>query len=174
MISLNILDRTGESMTYPRPSFQIMWHNFVTVYGDGSVASVGKKIGGKVQENIDLGAKDPKAGFTNACAIRMSYSLNHSGVNISGGTWKTVSGGDKKQYIYRVLDLIKFLNQTFGKPDKTVKNPKSGDFSGKKGIILFSVHWSDATGHATLWDGKTCSDHCYFDKAAEASLWVLE
>jgi hypothetical protein len=173
-ISLNILDRTGENMAYPRPSFQIMWHHFVTIYGDGSVASVGKKIGGKVQENIDLGVKDPKAGFTNACAIRMSYSLNHSGISISGGTWKTVTGGDKKRYIYRVLDLIKFLNQTIGKPDKTVKNPKANDFAGKKGIILFSVHWSDATGHATLWDGKACSDHCYFDKAAEASLWFLE
>lgn len=100
-----------------------MWHNFIAVYGDGSVPSVGKKIGGKVQENIDLGVKDPKAGFTNACAIRMSYSLNNSGSLIPRGIWKTVSGGDKKQYIYRVSDLSKYLTNTFGKPDTTVKTP---------------------------------------------------
>ena len=149
-------------MASPRPAFQAMWHNFITIYGDGSVPRVGKRIGGKVQENIDLGVKDPKAGFTNACAIRMSYSLNNSGSLIPRGIWKTVSGGDKKQYIYRVSDLLKYLTNTFGKPDKTVKNPKPRDFAGVKGILVFGVQWSDATGHATLWNGSTCSDHCYF------------
>jgi len=160
-------------MAPPRPKFQIMWHHFITVYGDGSVPSVGEKIGGKVQENIELGVKDPKVGFTNACAIRMSYSLNNSGVTIPRGAWKTVSGGDKKQYIYRVSDLIKYLTHTFGKPDKAVRNPKPSDFAGLKGILVFSVQWSDATGHVTLWDGNSCSDHCYFPVAAEASIWLL-
>lgn len=161
-------------MTQPRPMFQIMWSHFVTVYGDGSVPSVGKKIGGKVQDNIELGVKDPKAGFTNACAIRMSYSLNYSGTSIPKGAWKTVSGGDKKHYIYRVADLTKYLAQTFGKPDKTVKNPKPSDFANLKGILVFGVQWSDATGHVTLWNGSTCSDHCYFPVAAEASIWLLK
>ncbi len=161
-------------MASPRPAFQTMWHNFIAVYGDGSVPSVGKKIGGKVQENIDLGVKDPKAGFTNACAIRMSYSLNNSGSLIPRGIWKTVSGGDKKQYIYRVSDLSKYLTNTFGKPDTTVKNPKPSDFAGVKGILVFGVQWSDATGHATLWNGSTCSDHCYFPVASEASIWLLK
>ncbi len=161
-------------MASPRPAFQTMWHNFIAVYGDGSVPSVGKKIGGKVQENIDLGVKDPKAGFTNACAIRMSYSLNNSGSLIPRGIWKTVSGGDKKQYIYRVSDLSKYLTNTFGKPDTTVKSPKPSDFAGVKGILVFGVQWSDATGHATLWNGSTCSDHCYFPVASEASIWLLK
>lgn len=126
-------------MAYPRPSFQLMWQHFSYIYGDGSVPAVGTKIGGKVEENIELGVKDPLAGFTNACGIRMSYSLNHSGMGIPRGSWKTVSGGDKKQYIYRVADLVKYLNSTFGKPDKTVRNPKPGDFSGMKGILVFSV-----------------------------------
>lgn len=133
-----------------------------------------KRIGGKVQENIDLGVKDPKAGFPNACANRMSYSLNNSGITIPMGVWKTVSGGDKRQYIYRVSDLIKYLTQTFGKPDKTVKKPRPSDFAGEKGILLFGVQWSDATGHATLWNGSACSDHCYFPVAAEASIWLLK
>lgn len=161
-------------MVVSRPSFQSMWNHFAIIYGDGTVQSVGKKIGGKVQENIELGVQDPKAGFTNACGIRMSYSLNNSGINIPRGAWKTVSGGDKRQYIYRVADLLKFLNQTFGKPDKTVKNPKPSDFAGMKGILVFGVQWSDATGHVTLWDGNTCSDHCYFPVAVEASIWQLK
>ena len=161
-------------MASPRPKFQAMWHQFASIYGDGTVVSVGNKIGGKVKENIDLGVKDPKAGFTNACAIRMSYALNSSGIAIRQGTWKTVSGGDRMQYIYRVSDLTKFLTHTFGKPDKIVKTPKAGDFAGLKGIVVFGVKWSDATGHATLWDGRICSDHCYFPVAAEASIWLLK
>lgn len=161
-------------MKGPRPSFQIIWIHFAAIYGDGSVVGVGKKIGGKVQENIELGVKDPKAGFTNACAIRMSYSLNNSGSFIPKGPWQTVSGGDKNQYIYRVSDLLKYLNHTFGNPDKTVKNPMPSDFINQKGILVFGVQWSDATGHATLWNGSYCSDHCYFPIAAEASLWILK
>jgi hypothetical protein len=157
-----------------RPLFRPMWHHFSEIYGDGSVPSVGKKIGGKVQTNIELGIKDPKAGFTNACAIRMSYSLNKSGSFVQKGVWKTVSGGDSNQYIYRVSDLLKYLTQVFGKPDKTVRSPKPRDFENMKGILVFGVQWQDATGHATLWNGTTCSDHCYFPVAAEASIWLLK
>ncbi|WP_342358004.1 T6SS effector amidase Tae4 family protein [Lampropedia aestuarii] len=56
----------------------------------------------------------------------------------------------------------------------TVKSPKSSDFSGKKGIIVFRVNqWSDATGHATVWNGTSCADACYFPESSEAFLWVL-
>jgi hypothetical protein len=36
----------------------------------------------KVDFNIRLNASDPRQGFANACAIRMSYCLNHSGIRI--------------------------------------------------------------------------------------------
>lgn len=139
------------------------------------MAGVGKKIGGKVEQNIQVGVDDPTQGFKNACAIRMSYGLNYSGVTVPRGTWQTVSGGDGKQYIYRVSDLLKFLKAEFGEPDKTIKNPKMSDFAGDKGIVVFSVSgWSDASGHATLWDGNMCADHCYFQNATEASIWLLK
>ena len=157
-----------------RPSFAAAWLQFSTIYGDGTVAFVGKKIGGKVGQNIALGTTDPNAGFTNACAIRMSYTLNYSGAPVVGGQWSTVSGADKRQYIYRVRDLLTYFRQAFGKADKTIKNLKPTDFAGLRGILVFSVSgWHDASGHATLWDGRTCSDHCYFPVAAEASLWLL-
>jgi len=69
---------------------------------------------------------------------------------------------------------MRFLEHSFGRPDKVVKSPKSEDFSGTRGIIVFDVNWSDASGHVTLWDGKACSDHCYFPMANEASLWSLK
>jgi hypothetical protein len=96
---------------------------------------------------------------------------------IRSPTWDTVSGSDKKWYIYRVSDLKKFLKFAFPKvPDDILskKNPKPYDFSGQKGILVFDVGWSDATGHATLWDGTSCSDHCHFPVATEASLWILK
>lgn len=35
----------------------------------------------------------------------------------------------------------------------------------KQGIILFEVSgWSNATGHATLFNGRTCYDQCYFNE----------
>jgi Type VI secretion system (T6SS), amidase effector protein 4 len=161
-------------MATPRPKFSSMWANFATIYGDGNITTVGNKIGGKVKENIDLGVKDPKLGFTNACALRMSYCLNKSGLLIPRGEWQTVSGDDKNWYIFRVSDLLKYLTKTFGKPDKTIKKPKPDNFKGEQGILLFTVPWSDATGHATLWDGNVCSDHCYFPVSLEASIWHLE
>jgi hypothetical protein len=105
----------------------------------------------------------------------MSYTLNYSGIPITHGAWASVSGADKRQYIYRVSDMLKFLVSTFGKPDRTLKNPKPADFSKDKGILVFSVPgWSDASGHATLWNGNSCSDHCYFPVATEASIWLLK
>lgn len=156
-----------------RPGFNSMWTQFATIYGDGRLASVGKKIGGKVEYNIELGLKEPTQGFENGCAIRMSYALNRADLPISRGTWKTVSGADGRWYIYKVRDMIAYLRHRFGKPDKTVRNPTPADFKGLKGVLVFDVNFNNATGHATLWDGASCSDHCYFPVALEASLWKL-
>lgn len=149
-----------------RPSFASMFASFQRV--KSSVDDVGKHIGGKVGVNIAGGI------FTNACAIRISYALNNSGAPVSRGVWATSSGGDGKWYLYRVNDLVPYLTQKFGPPDLTVNAPTPQSFAGKQGIIVFKVsQWSDATGHATLWNGNTCSDACYFPESSEAMLWVL-
>ncbi|MBH3003123.1 type VI secretion system amidase effector protein Tae4 [Serratia marcescens] len=156
-----------------RPSFQQAWQRFSEINVD--ITDVGKKIGGNIGLNIELGVNEPLQGFTNACAIRMSYTLNYSGFKVERGAWKTVSGKDKNWYIYRARDIINFLSYKFGKPDKTIKNPTPSDFSKDKGILVFTVPgWNDASGHATLWNGTTCSDHCYFPKSSEASIWLLK
>jgi hypothetical protein len=95
----------------------------------------------------------------------MSYILNHTGLVISRISGQTVSGADERQYFFRVKDLVAFLRQQWGEPDEIVKYPPpgGGPLAGRKGVILFEVSgWSDAQGHATLFDGKVCYDHCYF------------
>lgn len=149
-----------------RPSFGSMYANFQRV--KTSVGEVGSHIGGKVGANIASGI------FTNACAIRISYALNHSGAPVARGVWATSSGQDGKWYLYRVNDLLPYLTQKFGPPDAVVQSPTPASFAGKKGIIVFKVsQWSDATGHATLWNGSSCADSCYFPESSEASLWIL-
>ncbi|MFE8100779.1 type VI secretion system amidase effector protein Tae4 [Brenneria goodwinii] len=138
-------------------------------------SDVGKRIGGNVGLNIKLGEEDSTQGFTNSCAIIMSYALNYSYVKIERGPWKTLSGSDKSWYIFRVKDLIPYLRYKFGAPDKIVKNPVMGDFSNMKGILVLTVDsWNDASGHAALWNGLTCSNHCYFPQATEAAIWLLK
>jgi hypothetical protein len=145
-----------------------------------SVKEIGKIIGGKVQQNIEM----PVGGFENACPIRMGYVLNKTGFPIrKSPRYKMVSGGDGMQYIYRVNDMMDYLKDTFGVPDKHVdEKPETTDFSGLKGIVIVKgFGWGDARGHVTLWDGAKCSDSCHLMHdpgngafvPKEASIWVL-
>lgn len=146
-------------MTTKRPAFSQAWQAFMTV--SVPVKELGRKIGGMVQKNTDL---DPKlGGFENACAIRMSYVLNMTGFPMSkGNSYKTVSGADGRQYMYRVIEMMAYLEKTFGKPDNSVRAPKTTDFTGVQGIIVVKGQgWANAVGHITLWDGSKCSDRCH-------------
>lgn len=159
-----------------RPSFSAAWNRFSEV--NVNVQRVGGIIGGKVELNINAGV------FENACPIRMSYVLNYTGLPIpSNSRYATVSGKDKKKYIYRVNDMMDFLVGVLGKPDLTENSPTPTSFNGKQGIILFQGNgWSNARGHVTLWNGNVCSDACHFIGGAEngsfvptlASLWILK
>ncbi|WP_208456207.1 T6SS effector amidase Tae4 family protein [Burkholderia latens] len=83
--------------------------------------------------------------------------------------------------LFRVRDLIRFLEQRWGKAE-AVKYPPwtGGPLAGRQGIILFEVSgWRDAQGHATLFNGRTCYDHCYFNEPGAryrtdcANFWSL-
>jgi hypothetical protein len=137
---------------------------------------IGDHIGGHVKMNIDLGIKDIEAfrgrsiypphpiGFTNGCATRLSYVLNRAGAIIAQGAgWRTVSGADHYNYIYTVREMKLFLLAAFGQPDLQMgPGAQPANFGGRQGIIIFDVAFSDATGHATLWDGARAVDHDYF------------
>lgn len=152
-----------------RPDFTTAWTSFLRVYGDGSLEHVANFLGGKVKTNIDAGF------FKNACALRMSHVLNDSGIRVPRLGGKTVSGDDGKQYLFRVKDLLEFIEQHLDAPDETVANPSESNFAHKRGLLVFEVTvWSDATGHATLWDGSQCADHCYFPKSKRAFFWSFK
>ncbi len=147
----------------PKPKFKSM----LAAYPKGSAEDVFNLIGGKVKAN----------NFANSCAIRVSRALNYSGHTVNYIPPNlTVSGSDKKWYIYRVTEMVKYLTKIFGKPDISIQGkPYQTELKGKKGIIVFEVDaWDDASGHATLWDGNFCSDKCYFPLSKKVMLWTLE
>ncbi|SAI70872.1 Uncharacterised protein [Bordetella ansorpii] len=165
-------------MATRRPSFNSAWSAFTAV--NMSVKQVGQKIGGQVKVNTEM----TTGGFENACPIRMSYVLNATGFPIPRNrAYATVSGADNRQYMYRVNDMMAYLERTFGKPDLTVKSPKPSDFANMKGIVVVRGHgWSNARGHVTLWNGTSCSDTCHFLYDPEngtftpdtAAIWKLQ
>jgi hypothetical protein len=140
-----------------RPQFSTAWSLFRDV--NVSVKDVGKKICGKVGVNIASGF------FENACPIRMSYVLNHLGIRIPPTGYGVVSGADGRWYMFRVRDMMTFLEKTFGTPDKLVnKEPKPTDFAGMQGIVVVKGEgWANAAGHVTLFNGaqSVCSDSCH-------------
>lgn len=163
-----------------RPSFKAAWSAAQKIYDPTNpTAKVAKVIGGNVALNINIA--DPKIRWENTCAVRISYILNQCGLKIPKIAGQTVSGEDKIQYFHYVKDVIKFLTQRWGDPI-IVKYPSSGGgvLAGKQGLILFQVSgWSNAMGHATLFNGSICYDHCYFNelesnyKTDKASFWSL-
>lgn len=163
-----------------RPSFDIAWAASQRIYDALDPGEkVARIIGGNVRKNIE----NPTAGqrWENTCAVRMSYILGHAGLPIPSIHGQTVSGADGRKYFFRVRDLITFLTQQWGRAE-VVKYPASGGgtLAGKKGVILFEVSgWSNAQGHATLYNGSSCYDHCYFNepeakyRTDRANFWSL-
>ncbi len=157
------------------PSFEELVKN----YPSGEPEDVKRLIGGRVDANW----------INNTCAIRMSRALNYSsGLNeIPFSRNQTISGEDKKWYFYRVKDFIEYMKNTFGRPDITLSRGASGSLdltqlNDKKGVIVLEIPFSDATGHATLWNGSDCVDVCrtphlgheqsYLDMATGVKLWI--
>lgn len=163
-----------------RPSFNAAWAASQRIYDPVNPgAKVAKVIGGNVEKNINNPV--PAQRWDNTCAVRMSYILGQAGLIIPTLRGQTVSGADGRKYFFRVRDLITFLKQQWGEAE-VVKYPASGGgpLAGKQGVILFEVSgWSDALGHATLFDGRTCYDHCYFNepeakyRTERANFWSL-
>lgn len=164
-----------------RPSFADAWAAAQRIYDpSNSGEKVAKLIGGYVEKNINN--PDPKQRWSNTCAVRLSYILNQVGVLVPRIPGQTVSGTGGHQYFFRVRDLIAFLRQRWGEAEIINYPPADGgSLAGKKGLVLFEISgWSDAHGHATLFDGKSCYDHCYFNgpganyRTDRANFWSLK
>ncbi|WP_256857167.1 type VI secretion system amidase effector protein Tae4 [Burkholderia cenocepacia] len=163
-----------------RPSFAVAWAASQRIYDPANSGErVAKVIGGYVEKNVNN--PNPTERWSNTCAVRMSYILGEAGMVIPRIPEQTVPGRDNRQYFFRVRDLIRFLEQRWGKAEGVKYPPSNGGLlAGRQGVILFEVSgWSDAQGHATLFNGRTCYDHCYFNEPGaryrtdRANFWSL-
>ena len=123
--------------------------------------------------------------YENTCAVRMSYALNRSGLKMGTAPSKDgdIDGGDGFKYWIRVSDLKPHLMKQFKGADEELDIPTipaslienipamqekyvqrrrfvqawlDAKLAGRHGIVVFNVTgWRDATGHFTLWDGKS-------------------
>ena len=170
-------DNTEEKIKYnsyfnaftTRPSYNKMQEE----YPSGTPDEAYTKIGGKVEYNF----KNIRI-FENTCAIRMSRSLNYSGVKINfkpkkNGQSITGSGKDDNWYFYKVVDLTEFIVSRFGNPEFEGTYDELQRL-GLKGIVQFSdCGFTNATGHFDLYDGNKCYNHCYGDDCNKVKLWLL-
>ena len=155
------------------------WEELNKHFPNKKAKEVFTDIGGKVKLNYDIGV------FENACATRVSKALNFSLGNHEIPFFKTKdsdgndvvqvsSGGKKLWYIYRVKALIEYLTNTYGLPQQIDIKKYKQVLRDKKGIIIFEIKgWSDATGHADLWDGSKVVRDDYGDKAHKILFWEV-
>ncbi len=153
------------------------WDFLKMHYPAQEAGTVFKNIGGKVELNYDIRV------FNNACATRVSKALNGVGgahripffkeISPNGKMEAQVSSGKNKNwYIFRVKILAKHLTSKYGNPEVFSPSEYKQKLKGRKGIIIFEVTgWSDATGHADLWDGSKCLWKSYGGLANKVLFW---
>ena len=151
-----------------KPSFAALWNNYPspdtypTAVQPSGRTSIWDLIGGRVGKNGNSGI------FKNSCTVRLSYALNKSGCSIPYIKGKTVSGANGDWYFFRLSDLSAYLEEQWGPAETISADDWKTSLAGQTGIIEYEIQWSDATGHASLWDGNTNVDgpaHDYSDPA---------
>jgi len=138
-----------------RPNLQIMWENYLYDRPDG----IWGEIGGMVEVNGNLPMDQGR--WTNACTVRLSHMMNQAGHKIPRDGNKTVSGGNKDQYYYRIRDAEAYLHRAFGEPDLAITDGSAGSFDlpDHPGIVLMDFPGSTFFGHVTVWNGAGSVDN---------------
>lgn len=144
-----------------QPNFQLMWDSYPDHEQFPTLSALHAFIGGQV----DKATTSPGFGPTgNTCAMRMSRALNYGSMPISGRlasslNLHTLTGADRKLYLFRVRELRTYLSNAIGVSPIRVKKDFPTAFERKRGIVAFTVSgWSDASGHVALWNGSEFRD----------------
>jgi Type VI secretion system (T6SS), amidase effector protein 4 len=137
-----------------RPNLQVMWENYLY----DRPAGIWGEIGGLVEVNGNL--PFDQGQWTNACTVRLSHMLNKADHKIPRVSKKTVSGGNKDQYYYRVADLEAYLIERYGHPDVEILDGSGNQFDLPitPGIVLMDFPNNSYTGHVTIWNGAGTVD----------------
>ncbi|HAQ21887.1 MAG TPA: hypothetical protein DCR40_22055 [Prolixibacteraceae bacterium] len=152
----------------PIPTISSLTSGF-NVVAKMSAEDVYSFIGG----NALINYQSNRTAFRNACALRLSYTLNMiSGYEIPFVEGQTISGdvnkdGTKEWYFYRVSDMVNYLNGIFGSCTLTDTN----SINGMTGIIWQSdCGWDDASGHIDIWNSNNALGH-YYDGCSVVYIW---
>jgi len=171
------------------PSFDALLANYLRARVGGVIK---RQIGGAIDDTHAPSGQQWLGGEDgDTCTIRMSRTLNYSGVHIPAHFpgLRTASGKDGLHYAFAVQEMRTFLTATFGQPQLESRKPVDRNlFAPYKGIILFDITFgmnpdgaTRAMGHVDLWDGKTFFDEAwgistpgrdFFTIASRVSLWV--
>ena len=149
-----------------KPDFSLMWANFPDHDKYPTLEALFIHIGGMLGRTIDLPGFGPTG---NTCAVRMSRALNYGAFPISPRIvaalgLHTLTGADRKLYLFRVREMRTYLQRALGVSPVSVHKDFDGAFSGQQGIVAFTVEgWSNTTGHIALWDGKSFKEPAYDD-----------
>ena len=128
--------------------------------------TVAQVVGGKVKLNYDMGV------FSNFFAIRVSRALSLSGHLVPYMKGETSSGAHGRWHIYRVKRLKSYLTEHYGRPEELGGDTFKDKLDGKHGIVVFDVAiWTDASGHADLWNGSKCLWKGYGDVSNRVWFW---
>lgn len=188
------------NLTFPQQNLP-EYLDFKNNFPDKSITSkmLCTNIGGEV---LDLYNKIIANGKEmNTCAIRLSYALNHSGIEIPNVPG-TKLGKDGKYYFPRAIELNKWMLKTFGSNSNVGLGPTNNNhkryysahlteyldpknsnilnpnnpLNGIQGIfsmVSSNPDWS--TGHCDiLQSDTTCINNCHFEGPIKyIDIWIL-
>ena len=160
-LSKRIFRMNNQEDAMPLPSYTSLEMHFPAM----DAAPVKSLLGGNVN----------KPWIQNVCVIRVSRALNLSGdtIPIARSGLKTLRGSDGRQYAIRVNEFRQYMRDKYGQPNYiSGGGSPPASFRGRKGIIIFEASFSDATGHADLWNGSSCVYKCYWERATKVELWI--
>ena len=124
-----------------------------------------------IADRYDFEGDISERQYNHRLAPKESYAFNYSGKEIKKSDGNVSSGADKKWYLYRVNDFIKFLDANYSNKEETTN---IATFQGKKGVIVFKdCGWSDATGHVDLYDGYSVEGSDYSNVAKKMYLYKI-
>lgn len=119
--------------------------------------------------------------YNNTCAVRLSFAMIKSGMSIPKKHREGIDG-DNNNLIIKVATFNLFLTNLIGDFDWGMSKPPGSsisvsDLPKQTGIIIYHVHWDDATGHIDLWDRNNFIGSGNFDDIKDGysvHLWKVD